>query len=465
MSIYQKLINFNEVFATLEKTPIIINDLRTSTEEEKLELNKKIYTLYESGVMSTVPSCECGKLTGEYNVGITCKICNTDVASPLYTDLEPILWVRAPEGVKSLINPHVWFILNKAFTISNFQLIRWICDTTYNESRPFKETTQLLEMGVQRGYNFFLENFDWVIEQLCQLKIFTKSPKIENIEIVLQMIKEYRDCLFCNYLPLPNRVLLVIEDTSMGRYVDYTYFSLIDAIQMIASIDTVKNKKKKKANLVIENISVNKILGQTPEPEEFINLSTGEISASPGLLTDNVSMKKKENRTVKMISALSNFYNNYNRNNLGSKQGMIRKHVISSRNHFSFRTVISSITVPHVYDELHVPWGAAVGSLRYHILNKLSKQGMTCNQAIEFINNYARRYHPKLDDIFKELINESVNIDKETGIITNGIPCVLIRNPSLARGSALKLRITQVKPDPETLTMSLSILSVVSLNA
>ena len=90
---------------------------------------------------------------------------------------------------------------------------------------------------------------------------------------------------------------------------------------------------------------------------------------------------------------------------------------------------------------------------------------MTCNQAIEFINNYARRYHPKLDDIFKELINESVNIDKETGIITNGIPCVLIRNPSLARGSALKLRITQVKPDPETLTMSLSILSVVSLNA
>ena len=71
MSIYQKLINFNEVFATLEKTPIIINDLRTSTEEEKLELNKKIYTLYESGVMSTVPSCECGKLTGEYNVGIS----------------------------------------------------------------------------------------------------------------------------------------------------------------------------------------------------------------------------------------------------------------------------------------------------------------------------------------------------------------------------------------------------------
>lgn len=464
MSVYQKLINLDKVFRTLEKPPIIINDLQTSTEEEKEDLNNKIYTLHKSGVMDTVAKCECGALSGDYNLGLKCHICNTEVISPIYQDLEPILWVRAPEGVHKLVNPHVWYILNKAFTISNFSLIRWICETTYSPGREFKEISALESLGVKRGYNYFIENFDWIINTLSELKTFAKGPKRDNIELVLRMLRENPDCIFCQYLPLPNKVLMVIEDTNVGRYVDNVYFGIIDAIQMIASIDTIRtHSKKRKEKHTAALTTITDIIGN--DESQLINLSDNNLDASPEFLIDNSNIKKKENRIVKMLHALSTFYSNYYKNNLGSKSGLIRKHIFSSRANFSCRAVITSITAPHEYDELYLPWTLAIGVLRYHILNKLTKPGFRANEGVAFINRYARVYHPYLDKILQELIDEAVHVNPQTGRPQVGIPITLCRNPSQGRGSILKLRITHIRKNTEILTFGLSILSVVSLNA
>lgn len=466
MSVYQKLINLDQVFRQLEKPPIIINDVQTSTEEEKAELNSKIYTLYDSGVMNTVAKCECGKLYGDYNLGVRCNVCDTEVTSPLYQNLEPLLWVRAPEGVAKLMNPHVWFILNKTFTISNFSLIRYLCETSYNPPRDFKEVRALESTGIKRGYNYFVENFHAIIKTLSELKTFTKSPKVENVALVLRMLNEFPDCIFCNYLPLPNRVLLVIEDTNVGRYVDNVYIGVIDAIQMIAGIDTIRTKSKKsKKEEKHTMISMNEIIGPIDENVELINLSAEDKQASPGYLLDNAGLSKKENRTVKMLHALAVFHNNYYRNNLGGKPGLMRKHIFSSRSNFSCRAVITSMTEPHAYNELHIPWTLAVGTLRYHILNKLVKRGFKANQALEFINSYARVYHPLMSKIFDELIYESVSFNPDSKQIERGIVVTLCRNPSLGRGSILRLRITKVIENPESWSLRLSILSVISLNA
>lgn len=464
MSVYQRLVNLDQVFNQLATPPIIINDLATNTEEEKEELNKKIYTLYDSGVMEPVAHCECGKLSGEFNLGVICKSCNTAVSSALYQDLEPILWVRAPEGVTSLFNPHVWHILNKAFSISNFSIIRWICETTYNQPREFKEIKTLQSLGIQRGYNYFVQNFENIIQKLAGLKAFTKPGKREYVNQVLDVLEQYRDCIFCKYIPLPNRVLLVIEDTNVGRYVDSVYFGLIDAIQMIASVDTVRAKPKK--DKPPAKISVTEIFKDNPEESvEFINLTQDQVIASPDFLDEPSNVRKKENKTVRMLHAISLFNNNYYRVNLGSKTGLIRKHVLSSRANFSCRAVITSITTPHEYDELYVPWTSAIGALRYHILNKLIRRGFLANQAVSFLNSYSRVYHPLLDKIFEELINESIFEDPETGEILRGIPVTMCRNPSLGRGSILRLRVTHVRKDPNIWTFGLSILAVVSLNA
>jgi hypothetical protein len=118
--------------------------------------------------------------------------------------------------------------------------------------------------------------------------------------------------------------------------------------------------------------------------------------------------------------------------------------------------VISSITEPHEYDEIHIPWGIATSVLRIHVLNKLLKRGYDVNRAIEFINVHAQKYNKELDDVFKELIAESPN---------RGIETISQRNPSLERGSVQLTRITKVKTDPNIPTVSISILIVKGLNA
>ena len=466
MSVYQKLINLERIFKQLESPPIVINDLQTSTEEEKEALNHRIYTLYDSGVMNTVAKCECGKLTGDYNIGLTCHTCNTKVSSTFYQDLEPVLWVRSPKDVAKLMNPHVWFILNKTFSISNFSIIRWLVETSYNPPRDFKEIRVLQEAGIKRGYNYFIENFYPIYKTLTELKTFSKGSKAENVKLVNRMIEENPDCLFTQYLPLPNKALLVIEDTNMGRYADDVYFSVINTIQMMASIDTVRTKKRKRTDKVKSStISASDIFGNQDSEAEVINLNEFRDNSEPDFLEDNTSVRRKENRTAKMMHGLSLFYSNYYKENLGSKPGLIRKHVFSSRANFSCRAVITSVTEPHNYDELIIPWTAAIGTLRFHVLNKLTKRGFKANEAIAFINDYARVYHPLLDTIFDELINEALHTDPETGEVYKGIPVTLCRNPSLSRGSIIRLRVTKIRKDPSIWSLGLSILSVVSLNA
>lgn len=454
MSVHQQLVNFNKIFSQLTKPPVIVNDLHTATEEDKEDLNRKIYTLYDSGVMDTIASCECGKITGDFNIGVICSSCNSAVTSPSEDDLDPLLWIRTPDEIESLFNPHVWLILNEFFCIGSFSLIRYIADTTYNPPKEMDVVAKLHEAGIQRGYNWLVQNFWFVIEKLSSLSNFAKDDKSISLGEVMRMLTEYKDCIFCNYLPLPNRALLVIEKTNVGKFVDEVYANVINAIQMIASIDIGKNSKKTEPSTA----SVQDLL-YTTDPNDI------DDDSYPELLPQAMSLKRKENRVAKMLTRLAAFYNTYYKNNFAKKAGIFRKHIYASRAHFSARSVIVSITEPHEYDEFHIPWTTGIAVLRYHLLNKLEKRGYLPNQALALLNDYARRYHPLLDELFKELIEESVYVNPDTGQYQKGIVCSVCRNPSLWRGSIVRLRITKVKPDPKQLCFSLSILAVRSLNA
>lgn len=416
MSIYQRLVDLDRVFAQLPQPPIIVNDISTSTIEEKIELCRKIYTMYHGSTAESVASCECGSVRGNFNIGVLCHKCNTRVESALYENIDSILWVRAPNGVKALINPHIWRIINDAFTKAGFSLVRYICDTTYNPARPVKEIDQLHSSGVQRGYNYFIENFDFCLQELSNLKFFQKDNKGERAKEVLAVIEHWRDRVFCQYLPLPNKLLFVIEDTNVGKYVDKIYLQAINAIQTIASIDTVRSDKLESGKKMISSIS---------------DLFTVQASNAENETSESLAVRRNENRTVKMMAELSDFYMKYYKKNLGTKEGIIRKHLLSSRSHFSARCVITSLTQPHAYDEIRIPWPTATAMLRYHILNKLEKRGMTGNDAIAFITSHTRKYHPLLDEIFKELINEAVYVNPDTGETIIGVPVESTRNPSL----------------------------------
>lgn len=409
MPVYQQLVHFDQMFSQLREPPIIINDLVNASDEEKARIRDFITTRYSSDMLSILPSCQCGETKGEYVVGCICESCKTQVRSVVDEDIEPLVWFRVPEGVFKLISPIVWIMLKNRFKKSGFNIIQWLCDTTYRPNvRTPKLVNEMVEMGFQRGYNYFCQNFDSIMAKLFEMRAF-KLKKGQH-DYLQELLLDYRDRIFSNFLPLPNKSLLIIEKSNVGIYIDMSIVGAIDAIEMITSIDS-------------------------PMSEH--------------------SVRTKENRAVKAIVKLSEFYESFFKSNLSGKPGILRKHVFGSRTHFAFRAVVTSLTNAHEYDEIHIPWGIGVTAFRPHLMNKLLKRGFDHNAAIGFLYGHVEKYHPLLDEIFNELITESE---------FNGIPCIIQRNPSLLQGSAQLVRVKKVKPDPSDHTVSLSILIVTSMN-
>lgn len=406
MAIYQELLDFNKIFAQLTRPPMIVNDILDGSEEEKEKLKNTIYTYYESDTMSTVPSCDCKEVNGEFNIGVYCTNCKTTCVSPTESNLESILWMRSPNGVAPLMNPTIWYMLNNRFKVSGFEFIRWLTDPTYKPGvRTPKFLSVVIEKNYKRSYNFFVENFDDIMHTLFSIKSFSKNKgKVDNLP---RLLVENREKIFSNYIPLPNRSILIVEGNSSNKYVDTLVIGAINAIQFIASVDTKDPKDTRNKSSYFTPLGINN-LPPTTVPKAV----------------DDLALRNREIRTVKAINELSSFYADYYGLALAKKPGLFRRQIFGTRAHFSFRAVISSITDKHNYDEIYIPWGAATGVLRLHILNKLTKRGYTTNDAITKLNISVQKYDPVLDEIFDELIRESPG---------GGIPCTLGRNPSLMR--------------------------------
>lgn len=412
MGVGVQLVDFNRLFQEGRRDKLIINDLPESTEREKQKIDNAIYVKFDSNsLLSNVPSCECGETYGEVEIDNECPSCNTKVVDSLEQALEPLAWIRAPKGVAGIPNPVIWTMLTSKFRPNGFDLIRWFCDTSYSEpDREPPELSVVRSWGIERGLNNFINNFDFILENLYTLKRY--RLKKGEVDPLYQLIQEQRGCIFSEYLPLPNRSLLVIEKNNMGIYVDPLINGALDAIRTLTSIDSPLRA---------------------------------------------FAVKIKENRMVKAMVLLSKYFHDLYASKLASKEGVFRKHVYGTRSHFSFRAVISSITDAHDYECLEISWGIGVSSLRLHLMNKLINQhGYSPNQASAFLYEHTQKYHPFLDALFMELIAEAPG---------KGIPCVFQRNPSLERGSAQAFYISRVKANVADPTVGLPILDVKGFNA
>lgn len=394
---------------------VILNDLDDTSIKQKERINEIIFTVSKD-VFSNIPSCNCGKLTGAYNLGVYCDRCGTEVNQQLEAELEPLVWIRAPEGVAPFMLPRAWYMLNMLFNKSDFYPLKYLTNPNYvttTQDRAWMHSViaELKEQGIdKRGWNYFHENFHRIIEVLTHLTSIRKTGrKYDSFLPALQMLEMYQDCIFTRYLPVPNRSLIIIEESEIGRRRDKRIDGIIDAMRAFIGIDVPDNA---------------------------------------------VTLKTKENKVGKVVETLSNFYTDYERLN-GSKENEYRKHVFGSRSHFTARAVVSSITGKHNYNELHYPWGVAVSQFRYHLINKLLKRGYTLTRAFNFLNTYSLEYHPLLDELFKELIQESP---------FPGIPTIFVRNPVMGYGSTQVPYITKVKTNPKDTTFGNPILTVVPWN-
>lgn len=430
MGVYLNIVDHDHDFYRISGvSPTIINDQRAFTEKDIEELNKLIRTVYSGDLLTNIPTCKCGELVGEYNydpdpeLAPVCPNCNTTVRLHTEENLNAVTWIRAPIGVKGLMNPLIWSMLSNRFKVGHFNTINWICDPYYripSGLNPPSIINALESRGVKRGFNNFIDNFDEYIDILTQLKkesTLSYAGKSKH-NFLLELIKQNRNKIFPKYLPVPHNSLLVVEENNTGFYVDAFTPMAINAIQSLAGIDIEEP-------------------GKNP-----------------------TTLRLRESRTVTAIAGLAEYYSKTTSERIARKEGIIRKQCIATRSHWSFRAVVSSITNAHNYRQIEIPWGIGVTVFRLHIVNKLFKLGFTPNEAIAFINHHATKFHPLLNKIFKELIAESSH--------PLGVNCTINRNPSLHRGSIQSVFIKRVRGElpgeMDMPTVCISILIIRSMN-
>ncbi|HXQ33788.1 MAG TPA: hypothetical protein VN843_07240 [Anaerolineales bacterium] len=412
MPIFQSLVNNDELFKGLKNPCIIINDLPNTTAQDREAINRLITTTYSTDMVTILPSCAKGCTKGEFSKKTICEYCHTPVVSAIENTIEPLVWFRQPHGVEKLLSPIVWLMLEDRFSRGKFSYIRWLTDTSYVSRAPRPVLIdEMIDDGIERGYNYFIRNFFAIIQYLLKTKEFrAKRGSVDYLEIFLEKNK---DILFSSHIPLLNRSLLIIEKTLFATYIDDSVPIAMDAIETMVSID-----------------------------RDFYDQS-GPV---------------KENRTARAMYRLScEFFDNYLKRNVSKKTGLLRHHVGGSRLDFSARAVISSITDRHRYDEIEVPWGIGLAVFRPMLMNKLiNKSGMMVNDAIGLLLSHSGVYHPLIDHYLKEIISETRG---------NRYPVIFNRFPCLLQGSIQRVYIPRVKTDPKDPTLGISILIVTALNA
>jgi hypothetical protein len=417
---YFGVANYDDVFADIPADRrILINNLESESEEQREQLNDLIYSKHEGNVMSVVPRCKCGELEAAHHLGTICEVCGT-VVKEVTEDIEPIMWLSTPVGLRKMIHPLFLAILRNELKQSHFDILHWMCDTRYVEPNTRPEVVVALEEfmrshNIFRTYNSFVDNYDQLISFVRSYK--RKKGQDEDLE---DFMGQFKDLLFVNHIPLPNRSILILESTPLGGFSDPTTPMAVDAIRMLIGID-----------------------------KKYV------VSANSNKVTQ--ALRHKQDRFIRGMIKLADYYEKYAKTNVFPKRGIIRKHELGSRVPFCGRAVVSSNTDVHDYRCIQIPWGVGVTVFRYHLMNKLRKLGYTYRERNAMLNRYALEYSELIDSLFKELISECKN-----GI---GVPVSFHRNPTLERGSAQLVYIDQVIPDVDINTIIMSILIVRGFNA
>lgn len=420
MAIYARIVNLDDVFNNLSKPPIILNEFNVRTEADKEAINQLILTQFGSDALESEPHCDCRRTKGGQRLGRICPHCRTEVVTITERALESPAWIRTPKGVARFINPKVWTILASRLTFYQFNILEHLVNPSAKPPEASQLKTNVLKymkLEIPRGINYFYENFDDIIALLVKSGVLSRDKAdrrgdMGRVNLLTAFLSHYRDSIFCTVLPLPTKLMMITEKTATTTFASSTMQPALNAVRTI------------------------------------------NMTESAGI---QLPLKVLQSRAMKANALMAQYHDQTFFKFFDSKEGWYRGQVYGGRNHFTMRTVINSLSEPHDYDELHIPWSPAVMVFRMHILAKLMRtRGYTPKEAQTLIDENTLRYNEEIDSILKELIAEAPG--GKIAILWN-------RNPSLLRGSIQLLYITKVKTDPTIRSTSISVLVLREYNA
>lgn len=361
--LYLAVPDFDAEFRSLEKPPRLINDFSVATKEQRKAVNDLLVTEYKSDTLETVPSCDCGCLSGGINLGKECTSCYTVVAHVTEKPIQPVFWIKVPEGVTGFILPAFWSILVNSFSTKQTCIMSWLVNSKYSlRGKTPKIIERLMALNLPRGLNNFIEHFDMIMDTLIEKRFFKdKSP--ERIHLFREYISENRDKLFPTVMPLPPSLNFIKESTPTGTYTDENIMYALDAIWTICSLYT------------------------------------------PGV---KIKQNVAENSTFKVTDRLATYYKRLWARSLSTKPGIPRKHICGGSPDWSFRAVITSIHGVHDHRELHIPWSLAMVLYREHLMSMLLRAGWVYNDATMLLFKNMAVYNRKLHDMLNAIIHAPV---------------------------------------------------------
>ena len=290
MPIIARLINHDHLHDRLVSNglrPIYINDLPHTTEGDKERIKELTITQLSSDTINIIPTCggSCGKTRGRGALGKVCSFCGNVVKTPIDDSENNALWMRAPEGVDALVSLVAWSMLSSYFTKNNHDAISWLTDSAYSPlSRKPAEIDKLEQRGHDRDLNYFIRNFDVILEDL--ISIFPEKPGKPYREL-RWWFNYYRDDIFTKFQCLPSKNMFITDKTILGIYMENSIKDALDSIYHFVSIDA-----------------------------EFYDRSPKVVA----------------NRTARVLARQAVFYNSYITTNYQPKPGHMRRQVLGSRN-------------------------------------------------------------------------------------------------------------------------------------
>lgn len=413
MSLFQNLLDYDTWYNNINTQKVFINDILSNEMMlEDLLMDK----IEESSDVLMYPYCKCGKLIGKSNEGILCKSCGF-VCEEKFTNLNPILWLKSPSPEYKFCNVTIWIMINNIFhnkfNSSKFDIILYLCGTTLDTKvhslkdgkKTIKENRLVILnntirdcMNGVRTYNNFFNNITNILEYW---KPYFKD-KVETIDKIIYLINNNK--ILSDVMPILNSRFIVQEARGKSKVVVLSFSGILTPF-----------------------IAWNKI---------------------------NKNPTKVEKYFPTVMSKLAGVYVNIFSEYIGSKSGVLRKHMYSGRSHFTMRAVAMSHNDVHDYNEIHLGYPLIVITYKPHLYNKLYKRGYKHKEIVKMLNNVF---------MFNEVVFECINeLIAETPY--KGLPCIINRNPSLKQGSSQLVYITKVIPDALTITVSILIAKTMNLD-
>lgn len=176
-----------------------------------------------------------------------------------------------------------------------------------------------------------------------------------------------------------------------------------------------------------------------------INIKYQNILKNLEMLKDAGTMKIIHDSTIEAMQAEFMMLSEEVLEAVKSKSGIIRNQICGTRINFSARNIISPEKIGYKIDELVVPYSTFLELYKFEIINILkTTENISLREAEQEWYTATIKYDDKVYKIMGKMVN-----DNEVGVLLN-------RNPTIAYGSILYLRIAAVKKDFHDVTLSVN---------